>query len=537
MDKKPGKKRFVPQTFIPPAIICGLIVVLGVAIPKQFGAAMDVALGWVTTHFGWFYGLGTTLLVVFCIWICFSKYGKIRFGGKHAKPEMSFAKWFALVLTSGMGSGICYWCVAEPLSFFQSPPAFSGMEGGSAAAAEESLRYVLLHWTLHPYAVYTAVGLGIGFLFWNCKKPFSVATGFYPLIGEKSTGKFRYWINAICIVCLVGGCGTTVGLVIDQMVGAGFYIADLKISGDLIALIVCLGFAAIAIIAACTGLHKGIQFISSANMYIFIILMVFALCTGGTLFILNNTLTGVGKFIQNLPSQSLYMEPAYQSGWVNGWTIFYWAWWLAFAPLIGLFQVKCAKGRTVRQYVLVNMLAPCIFLIFWMGIFGSSTIQMELAGNHSISEAIAQYGSSVAFFAYLKNLPLTPILLVLAIAAVIFSVVTMIESQVLTIADLCVSEKDEEAVSDKHAPAPLKIFWGLLMSLLAYACWRSGGLMAIQTASIIFGLPVLVMMCFLCVGTVKGLKNYKKYDTTLKPGEDYDDKEEEEEEPVLNAQA
>ena len=161
---------------------------------------------------------------------------------------------------------------------------------------------------------------------------------------------------------------------------------------------------------------------------------------------------------------------------------------------------------------------------------------MELAGNHSISEAIAQYGSSVAFFAYLKNLPLTPILLVLAIAAVIFSVVTMIESQVLTIADLCVSEKDEEAVSDKHAPAPLKIFWGLLMSLLAYACWRSGGLMAIQTASIIFGLPVLVMMCFLCVGTVKGLKNYKKYDTTLKPGEDYDDKEEEEE-PVLNAQA
>ena len=127
--------------------------------------------------------------------------------------------------------------------------------------------------------------------------------------------------------------------------------------------------------------------------------MVFALATGGTLFILNNTLTGVGKFIQNLPSQSLYMEPAYQSGWVNGWTIFYWAWWLAFAPLIGLFQVKCAKGRTIRQYVLVNMLAPCIFLVFWMGIFGSSTIQLELAGNHSISQAIGEYGSSVAFFA------------------------------------------------------------------------------------------------------------------------------------------
>lgn len=526
MDKKNEKKRFVPQTFIPPAIICGLIVILGVTIPEQFGEAMSIALAWVTTHFGWFYGLGTTLLVVFCIWICFSKYGKIRFGGKHAKPEMSFPKWFALVLTSGMGSGICYWCVAEPLSFFQNPPAFSGMEGGSAAAAEEALRYVFLHWTLHPYAVYTAVGLGIGFLFWNCKKPFSVATGFYPLIGEKSTGKFRYWINAICIVCLVGGCGTTVGLVIDQMVGGAFYMGGLKISGDMVAFIVCIGFAAVAIIAACTGLHKGIQFISSANMYIFIVLMVFALSTGGTLFILNNTLTGVGKFIQNLPAQSLYMEPAYQSGWVNGWTIFYWAWWLAFAPLIGLFQVKCAKGRTVREYVLVNMLAPCIFLVFWMGIFGSSTIQMEMAGNHSISQAIAEYGSSVAFFAYLKNLPLSPILLVLAVAAVIFSVITMIESQVLTIADLCVSEKDEEAVSDKHAPAYLKVFWGLLMSLLAYACWRSGGLTAIQTASIIFGLPVLVMMCFLCAGTVKGLKNYKKYDTTLAPGEDYDGKDE-----------
>lgn len=521
---KEALKRMNWRTFIPPAILCTIIILFGVIAPDKLGIGVNAALAWTTKYFSWFYALGSTLLVVFCLWLVFSKYGKIRFGGKDAKPEMSFWSWFCCVLTSGMGSGLCYWCVAEPLTFFQNPPAFSGMAGGSAAAAEESLRYVLMHWTLHPYAIYTSVAVGIAFMYWNCKKPFSVASGFYPILGEKSTGTFRYWINAVCILCLVGGCGTTIGLVVDQMVGAAYYVGGLELDGDTIALIVVLVFSIISIVAACTGLHKGIAWISNANMYIFIILMVFAFFCGGTIFILNNTTTAIGKYLQNLIGQSFYLEPAFDSGWVGGWTIFYWAWWLAFAPLIGLFQVKLSKGRTVKEYVLVNMLVPCIFLIAWMGIFGSSSIKMTLDGNTGITDAIAQYGSSVAFFAYLKQLPLKGVTMILALAAVIFSVVTMIESQVLTIADLCVSHDadSEEASSDKNAPAPTKIFWGFLMGLLAYAGYRSGGLSAIQTASIVFGLPVLFMVLIICVASVKGFKNYKKYDLTLKDGEDYE---------------
>ncbi|MDO5409643.1 MAG: BCCT family transporter [Lachnospiraceae bacterium] len=515
------KKKLNKAEFWPPAILCLLIIIIGVAIPQTLEKMVNAGLNWVTTNFNWFYALCSTALIFFCLWAGLGKYGKIRIGGKDAKAEMSFFKWFCIVLTSGMAAGLCYWCIAEPLSFFQNPPVFAGYEGGSPQALESTLRYVYLHWTLHPYAAYTSVGVCIGFMYWNCRKPFSISSSLYPLIGEKATGGLRHWINALCIFCLVAGLGTTLGLAIDQLTEGIKYITGLTIDRNILALIVCLGFAGIAIAAASTGLHKGIAMISTLNMYLFIFLLVFALFFGGTLFCLNNTITGLGQFIDIFFKQALYTEPGYESGWVNGWTIFYWGWWIAFAPMIGLFQVKLSKGRTIREYVIVNMLAPCIFLVMWMGTFGSSAMHMEFTGNHAISEAIAQYSNSIAFFAYLKQLPLAPLLLVLAVIAVVFSIVTQTEAEVLTIADMCVASDEELAASDNFAPVWLKVFWGLVMSLLAFTLLYSGGLNAVQTISIILGLPMLILLVVMCISTIKGLTKYKEYDQTLKDGEDY----------------
>lgn len=522
-DMKKGLERVNKATFIPPAILCLAIVVVGALIPEKLGDTMNFLLNVCTTYGGWFYALGTVLLVIFCIWVAFSKYGKIKFGGKDAEPEMSTWKWFCIVLTSGMAAGICYWCIAEPMNFYLAPPVFSGNEGGTAAAAEGALRYVLTHWTLHPYAVYTAAAIGIAFMYWNCRKPFSISSALYPLIGEKATGNLRYWINALCIFCLVAGLGTTLGLAIDQLTVGIQFVFGVSISKNLLAFFVCIGFAVIATLVACSGLHKGVGMVSTINMYIFIFLMIFAFLFGGTLFILNNTVTAIGQYLQNIIAQSFYLEPAHQSGWINGWTIFYWAWWVAFAPLIGLFQVKLSKGRTVREYVIVNMFVPSIFLTAWMGIFGSSAINMHFnQGITSVADAINEWGSSVAFYAYLKEMPLSVIIIPIAMLAIIFSIVTQTEAEVLTISDLCVASDEELAKSDNLAPAPLKLFWGFTMSLLAFVLLISGGLSAVQTASIVLGLPMMLLILLMAVGTIKGLKNYKKYDQTLREGEDYE---------------
>lgn len=307
----------------------------------------------------------------------------------------------------------------------------------------------------------------------------------YPLIGKKANGKIEYWINAICIFCLISGLGTTIGLAVDQLSNGLNFITGKTYNLERVGLIICILFAAVAVIAACTGLHKGVALVSSINMYLFIILLIFAFLFGGALFIINNTISSVGQYFQFFVSQSLYLEPAHQSGWVNKWTIFYLAWWLAFAPLIGLFQIKLAKGRTIREYIIVNMFVPCLFLVAWFGVFGSSSIHMELNGNTAISQAISSYGNSIAFFAYLKQLPLAPIMLIIAVVAVIFSIITQTEAEILTISDLCIKDEEGKASSDKKSPSIIKIFWGAMMSLLAFALLYSGGLDAVQTASIV----------------------------------------------------
>lgn len=521
-EKKSGWSRVNKLTFIPPAILTLLITILGVAVPKQFGNAMNVALNASTKYGGWIYILGSFLLVVFCIWVACSKYGKIRLGGKDAKPEMSFFKWFSVVLTSGMAAGLCYWSVAEPVNFFNNPPKFSGLEGGTAQAAEMTLRYSFLHWTLHPYAIYTAAGVALGFIYWNAKRPFSISSALYPLIGKKANGKLQYGINAACIFCLVAGLGTTLGLAIDQLSGGLNYLTGKNFNLITLGFIICVIFAIVAILAACTGLHKGVAMISTLNMYMFIALLIFAFFCGGTLFILNNTVSSVGQYLQFFLGQSLYLEPAQQTGWVNSWTIFYLAWWVAFAPLIGLFQIKLSKGRTIREYIIVNMFVPCLFLVCWFGTFGSSAMGIQLDGNFNILNDITEFGNSVAFFAYLKQLPLVQITVPIAIIAVLFSIVTQTEAEILTISDLCLVDEGGDAESDKHAPIWMKVFWGAIMSLLAFALLYSGGLSAVQTASIVLGLPMMILVLIMCVGAIKGFKNYKKLDQTLKEGEDYE---------------
>ncbi|CAH2214593.1 BCCT family transporter [Tepidibacter aestuarii] len=500
------------QVFWPPAILLVAVVLFGVISPKSLGAAASYAFNFCITYFSWFYALGMSILFVFVIWAGFSKYGNIILGGPEAKPDMSFFTWFAIALTSGIAIGIVFYGVAEPLGNYTNPAPFMGLIPRSAEAAEGALRTVYLHWALHPYATYTSFGLCIAFLHYNGKKSFKISTGLYPLLGNKVNGLAGNLIDALCIFSIVAGIGTSLGVGAMQLAGGLGYTTGIAFeSMVLVWFAIIAAMAVFYTVAACTGLHKGITVISNLNVYIYFALLIWVFIFGPTLYILNNTTSALGDYLSTMLAQSLYLEPALQTGWVGGWTIFYWSWWLAFAPMVGLFLVKLAKGRTIKEFVLVNFFAPAVFAVVWFGVFGSASIFMEHFQGISISGEISKLGVEVAMFAFLKNLPLPGLLTVLGFLAIIFSFVTLAESMTLTLANMT-SASYESNKNEQDAPNILKIFWGALMGGIAFILLMSGGLKALQTAVVVCGLPILLLELIMCVGYIQCMKNAENYD-------------------------
>lgn len=514
-DKVSVLKKIDYPIFLPPAIILLVFTLIGIIAPDAFSNGANAAFAFTTKYFSWFYALGATALVAFCFWAGFSKYGNIRIGGEDAKPDMSFFTWFAIALTSGIAIGIVYWGVAEPLTNLMSPAGFTGWEAGGADAAEGALKFNFLHWGLHPYGIYTAAGLCCVFIIMNGKRRFSITSTLYPLIGDKCEGIWGKIVSAVCIFAILGGMGTSLGFGVSQF-GVGFnYVFGTSYSDAFLA-IFFIGVLVICTIgASCSGLHRAITHVSNANMYIYFALMIWAFIFGGMLFILNNTTSAIGQYLAFIVPESFYLEPVKATGWVGGWSIFYWAWWLSFAPIVGLFLVKLAKGRTIRQFVIVNLFAPTVFAVAWFGIFGSSAINFQLNGA-DIYSVISEWGSSVALFAYVENLPLTPILFGLVFLAIIFSLLTLSESMTLTLSDMSIKpEYLGEEGDPKASPAILKVFWGILMGAVAFVLLISGGLGALQTASVVCGLPILVIQLIWVAAYIKSVRHRSVYDMTL----------------------
>ena len=405
--------------------------------------------------------------------------------------------------------------MGEPINNLVTPPTFTGWEPYSADAAEGALKFNFLHWGIHPYAIYTAAGLCCAFIILNGKRRFSISSSLYPLIGDRSEGIIGKLVNGLCMFAILGGMGTSLGFGVSQFCTGVNYVFGTNISDNLISIFFIGVVLILAISTACTGLQKGIKPASHFNMYVYFALMVWAFIFGGTLFILNNTTSAIGQYFAFLIPESFYLEPVKETGWVGSWSIFYWAWWLSFAPVVGIFLIKLAQGRTIRQFVLVNLIAPTIFAIAWFGIFGSSSIQMEMAGSN-IAADIAEWGAPVALFAYVKNLPLTPVLFALVFIAIIISITTMVNAMVFTLSDMSTkAEYLKEGALSKSSSNILKIYWGLIIGLTAFILLFSGGLGALQTASVVCGLPILALLLVMAVSYIKSMRQRSKYDMTL----------------------
>ncbi len=503
------------KIFIPPAIVLVIAVIIGVAFPEDFGKGASAALSFTLKYFGWFYTLGSTFLLGFCLWAGFSKYGDIKLGGPDAKPELTLFNWWAISICAGIAIGIVFFGVAEPMAHYTKPPPFLGFEPGSLAAGEHAMRYAFFHWTFHTYGIYISAALCIAFAFYNTKKPFKVSSSLYPLIGDRINGNWGYFVDGLAIFAIVGGVGTSLGFGTMQ-IGSGMnFLWGIEPSGTIWLLII----AALTVcytISSYTGLQKGIRFLSENNIRLYFILMVFVLCVGPTIHILESTVTAVGDYLANLVPMSFYLDPMGKSGWPGSWSNFYWAWWLAFAPIVGLFLVRLGHGRTIRQFVTVNLFGPALFGMAWFGIFGSTSIYMEHFKGAGIAKVIAEHGNEVSLFALFQNFPLPSLTMILGMLAVAVSFITLADSMTSTIAAMT-TKGFGDSKEDKEPPAFMKIFWGVLMGAFSWILLVTGGASALQTSVIVCGLPILILQLFMVAGYIKAMGNLKEYDKVSPP--------------------
>ncbi len=502
-------------SFIFPAVLSIIVLMIGIVSPASFGKIVNSAFAWTTKNFSWFFAIGTTFLMFFAIWAGFSRYGNIRFGGEDAKPDISFPAWIAITFTSGMALGVVFYGVGEPLLNFMSPPDFLNITPGSKEMAEQALSYTFIHWCFQPYGIYTSCGLVYAFVYWNTKRKFEISSALYPVIGEKSSGILGKLINGLCLYIMVATLGTNVGMATLQFITGFEYVFNTNYSDIIMQISIVAALAIIWIVAACTGIHKGIKYISSFNMYIFIVLVLWAFLFGDTIFILNNTVTSIGKYFATFIPQAFYLESALQTGWVSRWTIFYWAWWLTVTPLTGLFLSRLAKGRTIKEFVLVNMIIPVVFIFIWFGTFGSSAISRELAG-FNIWHEVEAFGFPVALFAYLNTIPLKSIVILLGFIAIFCSFITQAEAMTYTMAGMSVLNKTSDSSGEQKSPIFLKIFWGVAIALMGFVLIQSGGLESVQISVVICGLPILLLLIINSIGFIKMMFYRNKYDLTLK---------------------
>lgn len=476
------------------AIVIFLLVILGATIPVQFGNVAGYLFDLTTVNFGWFYLLSVFIIIVFLIGLAMSKYGAIRLGGDNERPEFPFFTWIAMLFSAGFGAGLVFWGVAEPMSHFFTSPV-SDVEAQTEQAARVAMGYSFFHWGVSQWSVFAIVGLVIGFLQFRKKRDGLVSTALEPITGTNRTVKTT--IDSLAVIATVMGIATSLGLGILQMNGGLNAVLGTETSFSTQLVIILVIFVAY-MISSFTGLSKGIRYLSNLNLGIALILMVFVFVTGPTVFILETFTLAIGDYFSNFIQYSLRLQPYQQGTWVRDWTIFYWAWAIAWSPFVGAFVARVSKGRTIREFIVGVMVIPPAIACLWIAVFGGTALWNDLNNQTGIAEAVNADLTSALFQTYM-HLPLTTILSALSIILIFTFLVTSADSATYILASMTTK-------GSLVPPTFAKIVWGFLMSAIAGVLLYAGGLEALQTASLISALPFTVLLLMLIIAISKLLK-------------------------------
>ncbi|MXV19185.1 glycine betaine uptake BCCT transporter [Deinococcus xianganensis] len=470
-------------------------VLWGLLNPAGFGSAAASAVQFTTESFGWYYLLAVLGFLLFCAYLAFSRHGQVRLGRDDERPEFSRSSWFAMLFSAGMGIGLVFWGVAEPVSHYLTPPGNVTPE--TADAARTALKYSFFHWGLHPWAIYSVVALSIAYFSFRRGEKALISRTFRPLLGDRVEGPLGQVIDVLAIIATIFGVAASLGFGAIQ-INSGLNAAFGLPVGTPTQLTIIGAVTVLYLLSASTGLTRGIQLLSNANMILAGLLLAAVFVLGPTRFLLDTFTTSVGGYVQDLISMSTRLTPFSGATWVGSWTLFYWAWWIAWAPFVGLFIARISRGRTIKEFVTGVLLVPSLVSFAWFSVFGGSALQKSLAGDRSVVTA-TQADVSTALFALLSHLPLSGLLVVLATLLIASFFITSADSATFVLGSL---SRD----GHENPPGRVKFTWGVLQSLIAVALLLSGGLSGLQNASIVAALPFSAVMLAMCVSLVKALR-------------------------------
>lgn len=482
---------FKNKVFSISALIVAIIALAGAIMPEAFGNTANYLFNFSRDNFGWFYLLSLVVIIVFLMWLAASKYGSIRLGGEKEKPDYSFFTWLGMLFSAGFGVGLVFWGVAEPMSHFFDTP-FAGVEAGTTEAARVAMGYSFFHWGISQWAVFALVGLVIAFLQFRKKRDGLVSTALEPVTGKKSTVKNA--IDILAVIATVMGVATSIGLGVLQMSGGLEQVSGVR-NNIMIQLLMLFIIFVCYMISTMTGLDKGIRILSNFNLIIAIAFLLFVFTMGPTVFILESFTLAIGDYITNFVQYSLRLQPYSEGTWVGEWTIFYWAWAIAWSPYVGAFIARVSKGRTIREFIVGVTIIPTLISCLWIAAFGGTALWFDLHENTGIAAAVNE-DVAVALFQMFDQLPFAGIMSVLAILLILTFLVTSADSATYILASM--------TSGGSLNPSSIgKLVWGTLMAAIAGVLLYSGGLEALQTASLIAALPFTVLLLLLIVAMTK----------------------------------
>jgi len=480
--------------FIPSVVVIFTVVIFAMISPEMAGNIFNSAKNFVAAKFGWFYMLSVGIFTFFVLFLAVSPYGKFKLGPDQSKPSYTYISWFAMLFSAGMGIGLMFYSVAEPVMHYVAPPVG---DKETIEAARNAMKITFFHWGLHAWAIYAVVGLVLAYFSFRHGLPLSIRSSLYPLIGKRIYGKIGHTVDTVAVLGTLFGVATSLGLGVMQVNAGLHYLFDVDISTSVqIGLIVAI--TAIATTSVVSGLDAGIKRLSELNLYLSLALLLFVILVGPTFLILGSFVENLGGYLSDIVNMT-FNQHIYDgnTSWMSGWTLFYWAWWIAWAPFVGMFIARVSRGRTIREFIFGVLFVPVGFTFIWMTAFGNTALDAIMNHGYTALSTAVSSDVSVALFKFLEFFPFSSLMSVVAMVLVITFFVTSSDSGSLVI-DTITSKGD-------NPPVWQRIFWAVLEGLVAIALLVAGGLGALQSASIIIALPFAAIMLIAAWGLYKAL--------------------------------
>jgi len=501
-DNKSGLNLQIhPTVFWSSAGLIAFFVVFSLFNLAQMKEVFDAVQHAITTSTGWFFIAAVNIYLGIVVYLLLSRYGNIRLGGADARPEFTTWGWFSMLFSAGMGIGLVFWSVAEPIFHFSAPP---WGEANTPEAAELAMGITFFHWGLHAWGLYALMALGLAYFSFNHSLPLTIRSVFYPILGERIHGWIGNTIDILAAVATLFGLATSLGLGAQQVnAGLDYLFAIGQGSTQQILLIAAITLMATASVVL--GLDKGIRRLSQFNMFAAIALLLFVFIVGPSIHLLDALVQNMGAYISNLPKLSLWTEAYGRGTWQHSWTIFYWAWWIAWSPFVGIFIARISRGRTIREFLLCVILVPTLMTFLWLTIFGNSALFGELYGSGGITEAVND-NVATALFVLLQGFPWSTLTSALSVLVITVFFVTSSDSASLVI-DIIT------AGGHPNPPTVQRIFWATTEGVVAAVLLVGGGLGALQAGVITTGLPFALIILMIGFSLLRALKHDEQHTT------------------------